>query len=252
MALDTGKDKDELEEEEEDEEEEEGEEEEDGEYDLMEYGDEFNDEEERRYAKEMYGTGSRPKRKAREQASEESEPRAPVESLAKSFSRRANRGLKMNALVTRAKEADDNEDDFWGGLGADYFGIKSKKKGGPKGMSEDSDEADENDLLEGMLADDDQDFNSVEASEDDGNDSFDSDFGREEEEESAEDEQGEGQGIQKKKQKTHHADEDEDRLLELQEKREKTKKKVKFHQNLVLKSSKKNQKKDQGGGNKRE
>ena len=40
---------------EEEEEEEEGEEEEDGEYDLMEYGDEFNDEEERQYAKEMYG-----------------------------------------------------------------------------------------------------------------------------------------------------------------------------------------------------
>lgn len=144
---------------EEEEDEEEGEEEEDGEYDLMEYGDEFNDEEERRYAKEMYGQGAasgRPKRKVLKELSEESEPRAPVESLAKSFSRRANRGLKMNALVTKALEVDEDQDDFWGGLGADYFGIKNKKDDRKnKGQLEDSEEADENDLLEGMLADDD-------------------------------------------------------------------------------------------------
>ena len=57
-------------------------------------------------------------------------------------------------------------------------------------MSGDSESADENELLEGMLADDDQDFDSKEASSDDANDSFDSDFGREEDEESAEGEEG--------------------------------------------------------------
>lgn len=153
----------------------------------------------------------------------------------------------MNALVTKAKEADEDQDDFWGGLGADYFGIK--RKSGPGGFKKagdtnsDVDAEDEDDLLEGMLADDDQDFNSAEASADDANDSFDSDFGRDEEESAAE--QGDEDDAQpKKKQKTGKDAEagiDEDRMLELQEKREATKKKVKFHQSLLQKSQKNKQ-----------
>ena len=103
-----------------DDDDEEGEEDEDGEYDLMEYGDEFNDSEERRYAKEMYGAGSKGKSKRTKRAKSEKssgsddsgdgeeEKQPAVEALAKSFSRRANRGQKMNALVTRALEADDD------------------------------------------------------------------------------------------------------------------------------------------------
>ena len=98
--------------------------------------------------------------------------------------------------------------------------------------------------MEGMLADDDQDFNSAEASEEDANDSFDSDFGREEEEGSASEQDDDDNKQPKKKQKTGKdttIDIDEDRMLELQEKREATKKKVKFHQSLLQKSQKSKQ-----------
>lgn len=101
--------------------------------------------------------------------------------------------------------------------------------------------------MNGLLADDDQDFDSAEASEDDAQDSFDSDFGREEEED--EDENDE-QGQPSKRQKTGQAgdDADEDKIIELQEKKEATKKKVKFHQSLIQKSTKK---KDQAPSKKR-
>jgi vacuolar protein sorting-associated protein 72 len=59
---------------------------EEGEYDMMDYGDEMNDEEERKYAREMYGKKSEPpvKRESR-----------PV---------RANRGNRMDALVEKAAQ----------------------------------------------------------------------------------------------------------------------------------------------------
>ena len=51
-------------------------------YDEMDYGDEMNDEEERRYAKENYGDGSEEGEEEQEESQEEVAP------LAKEFSRR--------------------------------------------------------------------------------------------------------------------------------------------------------------------
>lgn len=120
---------------------------EEGEYDLMEYGDEMNDAEERNYAREVYGKKPEP--------------------AVKQYSRRANRGQRMGALVERAaRQEGDEDDDFWGGLGAEFFGISKDNK------------EEEAELMQGLLADDDQDFDSKEASEAEAADSFDSDFGK--------------------------------------------------------------------------
>ena len=145
----------------------------------MEYGDELNDSEERRYAEETYGKINSSKNK--EQKIKEQKEIVP---LAKEFSRRANRGMLMGALLSKAQQEDENEDDCWGGLGAEFFGIK-KKKGGKKGENE---QDDNDDVLRGLFENDDNDdsFNSEEASQSQVQDSFDSDFGREEEDEEAE------------------------------------------------------------------
>lgn len=71
----------------------------------------------------------------------------------------------MSALLTKAKDQDD-DDDFWGGLGAEFFGINDDAEG-------------KDELMKGLLADDDNDFEENEVSQ--GKDSFDSDFAHPEE-----------------------------------------------------------------------
>lgn len=92
----------------------------------MDYGDEFNDEEEARYRKETYGTSKKTAFKNEtfdepDQEDSESEisniPK--VTPLAKEFSKRANRGTRMTALVGKAQ---DEDDDFWAGVGNEFFG----------------------------------------------------------------------------------------------------------------------------------
>lgn len=69
----------------------------------MDYGDEFNDDEERRYNRETYGDNQE---NAEEDEDGEFEQEESEESvvvpLAKEFSRRANRGNRMQALVDKA------------------------------------------------------------------------------------------------------------------------------------------------------
>ena len=73
----------------------------------------------------------------------------------------------MNVLVGKAL---DEDDDFWGGIGGDFFGTKKNKKTG----SSDG---------EAQKDSDDEDFDlSDDGLEADGEDSFDSDFGKSEEE----------------------------------------------------------------------
>jgi len=43
--------------------------------------------------------------------------------MAREFSRRTNRGQRMTALVGKALEEDDA---FWGGVGAEFFGNRNK------------------------------------------------------------------------------------------------------------------------------
>lgn len=98
----------------------------------MDYGDEFNDAEEKRYRKETYGDGKgddeneSDKEGSGEEGEEEGEEEESsfdppeVVPLAKDFSRRANRGNRMSALVSKA--VDEDEDDFWGGIGKEFFG----------------------------------------------------------------------------------------------------------------------------------
>jgi hypothetical protein len=94
-------------------------------YDEMDYGDEFNDSEEKRYRKETYGDdqgqGDDNQEEGEEEGEEEESSFDPPEvvPLAKEFSRRANRGNRMSALVGKAL---DEDDDFWGGVGKDFFG----------------------------------------------------------------------------------------------------------------------------------
>ena len=144
-------------------------------YDEMDYGDEFNDSEEKRYRKETYGD-SKKDNDAADEAEEGEEDQSESSSfdppevvpLAKDFSRRANRGNRMSALVGKAL---DEDDDFWGGVGKDFFGG---------GLD------DENDAKEGEDASEEKSFCEDDALEGSaGLDSFDSDFGREEEEEAA-------------------------------------------------------------------
>ena len=78
----------------------------------------------------------------------------------------------MAGLVERAQQIGDDDDDFWGGLGAEFFGISKDNK------------EEEKELMAGLMADDDQDFNERSASVD-GGDSFDSDFDRNTEEETS-------------------------------------------------------------------
>lgn len=119
----------------------------------MDYGDEFNDDEERRYKEETYGIGGKKKKVAKdagegesgngkddseeeedgedEEDGEESfEEVVNVVPLAKDFSKRANRGTRMTQLVGKAL---DEDDDFWGGAGADLFGKIGKLEGGEDG-----------------------------------------------------------------------------------------------------------------------
>ena len=76
-------------------------------YDNMDYGDEFNDDEEARYAKETYG-GKKSAKNAEddeeneEEGEEESSESQDVVPLAKDFSKRQNRGQRMTALVGKA------------------------------------------------------------------------------------------------------------------------------------------------------
>jgi hypothetical protein len=87
----------------------------------MDYGDEMNDQEELRYKKETYGDdldeADEEGEEDGEQGEEESEEIIP---LVKEFSRRANRGAKMQSLVNKAM--DEEDDEFWGGIGAKLFG----------------------------------------------------------------------------------------------------------------------------------
>lgn len=129
------------------------------EYDQMDYGDEANDFEEEQYAKEMYGKSKSTKQIAEEDPEddeegeddiEEVEPqkkRQKVVPLAKDFSRRQNRGRRMNALVGKALEEDDA---FWDGIGAEFFGAEEES--------------------------DDKDFKSSDADPSAAEDSFDTDF----------------------------------------------------------------------------
>lgn len=78
----------------------------------MSYGDEANDSEEKRYADQFNEDES-------EGGEEESEELVKVVPLAREFERRTNRGTRMTALVGKAQEEDD---EFWGGIGGDFFG----------------------------------------------------------------------------------------------------------------------------------
>ena len=105
----------------------------------MDYGDEFNDDEERRYKEETYGIHPSKKKmetqKGKERSQEEDEeegeedeeeeesPSEEVVPMAREFSRRTNRGQRMTALVGKALEEDDA---FWGGVGAEFFGNRNK------------------------------------------------------------------------------------------------------------------------------
>ena len=83
-------------------------------YDNMDYGDEFNDDEEERYANETYGKKKNSAKKGKDENSgneeegeedgeEESEESAEeIVPLAKTFSKRENRGQRMTALVGKA------------------------------------------------------------------------------------------------------------------------------------------------------
>jgi len=136
----------------------------------MDYGDEFNDDEEKRYKKEAYGDGEEEAEEEGEDEQEESSV-SEIVPLAKEFSRRANRGQKMNALMTKAlEEEEDEDDDFW----RTYFGgsVLKKKKEGEEAEQEEN------------ALDDDVSFNSKEEGVQ--QDSFDSDFGKSEDGEEGE------------------------------------------------------------------
>jgi hypothetical protein len=133
-----------------------------GKYDEMDYGDEINDHEEKRYKLEAYGQYEEEEAEEEDQESSFDPPH--VVPLAKDFSKRANRGNRMSALVDKAMEEDD-EDDFWGGIGKDFFGVDDEEE---EAASKSFKEDDVSDRSAGV-------------------DSFDSDFGRDDEE--SEDEQ---------------------------------------------------------------
>ena len=84
----------------------------------MDYGDEFNDDEEERYAKENFG-GKSSQNESEDGEEESNSYAADVVPLAKDFSKRENRGQRMTALVGKAQ---DEDDDFWAGVGNDFFG----------------------------------------------------------------------------------------------------------------------------------
>jgi hypothetical protein len=71
----------------------------------------------------------------------------------------------MTSLVGKAQEEDD---DFWGGIGADFFGSTKKK--------DDGEVADQN-----VLDSEDNDFGESDISDGAADDSFDSDFNKSEE-----------------------------------------------------------------------
>ena len=81
----------------------------------------------------------------------------------------------MNKLVGKALEEDD---DFWGGVGANFFG-------GPQVEEARVVEGEEKTRMGTLTDEDDQDFNS-EMTSNGGEDSFDSDFNRSENEANAE------------------------------------------------------------------
>ena len=81
----------------------------------MSYGDEANDSEEKRYAKEFEDNSEDDE----EDGEEESSGPVKVVPLAREFGRRTNRGTRMTALVGKAQEEDDA---FWGGVGDNFFG----------------------------------------------------------------------------------------------------------------------------------
>ena len=119
----------------------------------------FNDDEEKAYKKEAYGDDSE---EAEEDGEEESSFDPPaVVPLAKDFSKRANRGNRMAALVERAVD-EEEEDDFWGGVGKDFFGVAAEGEEEPEEASKSFVEGDISDKSAAI-------------------DSFDSDFGRDDE-----------------------------------------------------------------------
>ena len=85
----------------------------------MDYGDEANDDEEARYAKEFEGSDAE-----EDEAGEYEQDSIKVVPLARDFERRGNRGQRMNALVGKAQEDDDA---FWGGIGNDFFGEAAEE-----------------------------------------------------------------------------------------------------------------------------
>lgn len=130
-----------------------------GKYDEMDYGDEFNDDEEKAYKKEAYGSDEEEEEGEEEESS--FDPPAVVP-LAKDFSKRANRGNRMTALVERAQD-EEEDDDFWGGVGRDFFGVAAN---GEEELEEASKSFEEGDISDKSA----------------GVDSFDSDFGKGDEE----------------------------------------------------------------------
>ena len=166
-----------------------------------------------------------------ESQEEESESSiASVVPLAQDFSRRQNRGKRMNKLVGKALEEDD---DFWGGIGAAFFGGSNVEDARVV-------EGGDNTRMGTLTDEDDQDFNS-EMTSNGGEDSFDSDFNHSENEPNGEQNAENGAAVV--------ASENEEELqIEREEKREATKKKVKFQQQFnkdYNKSSKRTIKQDQ-------
>lgn len=152
----------------------------------MNYGDEIDNIEESNYAKEMYGRSS--DQSHDEEAEEEGEQE--IVPLAREFTKRENRGRRMHALVGKAQEEDDA---FWGGVGADFFG-------------------------EGESSED-KDFKTSDEAISAAQDSFDSDFGQSSEEIGSE-------AAKRQKLEEDYQGEEEDKMLALQERKEKNKKKV--------------------------
>jgi hypothetical protein len=129
-----------------------------GKYDEMDYGDEFNDDEEKRYKNEAFGEEEDEEEEG--EAEESSFDPPSVIPIPREASKRANRGSRMSALVNKAID-EVEDDDFWGGVGKDFFG----------GDEDDGEAAsksfEENDISDRSAA----------------IDSFDSDFGRDDDEE---------------------------------------------------------------------
>jgi hypothetical protein len=146
--------------------------------------------------------------------------------MVKEFSRRANRGNRMQALVNKAQ--DEEDDEFWGGIGAQLFGGSISKKKTQKGEEEEEEGA------EGFEDESDGEFDIQSAS--DSGDSFDSDFGKSSQEENGESDREEAKSKKGAKRVRFRGEEkDEDELLELEEKRAASKRKTLAQKQLGVK-----------------